>query len=158
MAGKTFKSIEELEKYIEQQATEILATEGLKEVRKTMQKNVETEVYSKYTPNNGEPYRYERRKTNGGLQDEQNIVVTNKRSDGVDIENITTGTRGYRLDEVIESGKGYEYTYNRDGANPPYTKPRRFVNKTYEDLRDSDAIADVLEKGLKNKGIDVSKK
>lgn len=164
--SKTFKDLAQLEAYLNKQMLDVLEKEGLQEVRKTMQEKVKTEVYDAYGPNNGEPYVYERRKTkNGGLQNENSIVITNKRSTGdgvgVDIENIATGERGYRLDEVIEYGhegsRGYEYTRNRDTDSPEFLKPRRFVAETEKQLIQDDAIRNVLEQGLKKRGIDVDK-
>lgn len=77
--------------------------------------------------------KYKRRGENGGLQDMNNIVARYDPSDReLIVENVATGTyshSGWRLDELVEKGTGYDF-----GGNAMWERP--FYNYADEMLSD----------------------
>ena len=66
--------------------------------------------------------KYKRRGNNGGLQSMDNIVTKYDPSGKeLIVENVATGTykhSGWRLDELVEKGKGFDF-----GGNAMYPRP-----------------------------------
>lgn len=102
----------------------------------TMAEVIETEVYAKYDSRAGDPYI--RRRTNGGLQDPENMEA---RYDGADktltVENVTMDNKyslesgNRRVAPVVESGEGYTWTSSKMYKHPI---ARPFHKKTEEQM------------------------
>lgn len=136
-----------------------------KYIKDTMIKNIQTEVYDSYSPT-----LYNRRSSNGGLLDPDNISIktnlikkNNNYSVSIEIDNITQPSSSvfntaFReqspyplLTDWVEFGlvsppTSYIDTYMDYGE---YTRPRSFMKKTqYDILKDKTLINHIL-KGLK---------
>ena len=160
-----FKNLTELNKYLNQQIREVMDNEMAAMVKKKESESVEKNVYQAYQPDNGEPFVYERRKTNGGLEDERNMKHNVRNiKDGVElsVENTTKGKdQNFRLDTLIEYGDGtdgkeYQYKTNRINTADEYLRARPFTEKTEESIAQSNEHVEVMKNALKAKGIDVT--
>jgi hypothetical protein len=160
-----FKNLTELNKYLNQQIREVMDNEMAAMVKKKESESVEKNVYQAYQPDNGEPFIYERRKTDGGLADERNMEHKVKNvKDGVElsVENITKGKdQNFRLDTLIEYGDGtdgkeYQFKTNRIGTADEYLRGRPFTEKTEESILQSNEHVKIMKNTLKAKGIDVT--
>ena len=106
--------------------------------RESMKSAIKSEVYAKYRP---QGYRqYHRRKEQGGLIDDRNIIVEVYRTKDGNIighvKNITTGAgKAYELVDVIESGIGYDWETSKIFKMQPY--PRPFHENTIERIEKS---------------------
>lgn len=159
-----FKSLTELNKYLNTQMRSVMENEMAQMVKKEESDSVQKNVYQQYQPNNGEPYIYERRKENGGLADKSNMKSKVKNvPNGLElsVENITKGKDDkFRIDDLVEygdgtNGKEYEYKDNRSDTADEYLRARPFTEKTAENILQSNAHVQVMKNGLKAKGIDV---
>ena len=116
-------------------------------------------VYGAYTPKLyrrrgdmdgfGDPYNLEAKVKDGTLRVRN---VTNPNPGGtLNDDRVTTGKY---LDKLIEYGHGSSggfYDFPKAGAN--FMKPRPFIEKTLEHLRQNKAYVDALKDGLKRLGI-----
>ena len=155
-----FNNIKELQKYLNSQINQVMQNEMANMVKDEEQRTIDKTVYDSYKPgtSDGEPWVYKRRRDDGGLRSRENMKVNiNQSVEGVEltVENVTKGAQGYRIDEVIESGKGYEYTSNRDGTANQYTSPRPFTKNTEESIAAKDLHTKTMRKALKDKGLDI---
>jgi hypothetical protein len=162
----TYDSFEALFAGINKDIENAMRNEVAEVVKKVESEKVESEVYNKYKPStsDGEPWRYERRKTNGGLADTANMIPkTNLITNGVEltVENITEGSQdSFKISDLIEggdgtSGKQYQYKTNRDGTAYQYLKARPFQRKTEEELAKTGEHEKALKVGLRRNGLDV---
>ncbi|MBE7897184.1 hypothetical protein G7L40_00470 [Paenibacillus polymyxa] len=111
-----------------------------------MKEKVQEEVYNVYTPT-----MYERQKEHGGLTDDENIVVNMIGNDTVSIESRRMdGDKN--VGQVVETGAGYDHEFAYSG------RPRPFVEKTAEELRNTNAHVAALHKGLVRQGLNVEVK
>ena len=136
---------------------------------------VEREVYAKYTPNNGEPWVYQRRKKDGGLADKNNMVhevaqIGDKAK--MQILNLTPFNENYNFDNyrpgdtlanLVEGGDkkyGAEYTFktNRSGDAYKYLGARPFQQETVKELERNGDHLDALALDLMMKGLTVERK
>ncbi|OMD71219.1 hypothetical protein [Paenibacillus odorifer] len=141
-----FKSLKELERYLNKQIAQSLKNDvGNGVARKKLKENIESEVYDKY-----DPVMYERQRENGGLLDDKNIIVEM-------IDNNTVSVESHRMDRnrnvgvIVETGIGY----NEDWSFPYTHKGRPFTEVTREELMNDGSVEDALIKGLKKQGLDV---
>jgi hypothetical protein len=157
-----FKNLNELIKYLNVQMRDVMNTDMAQMVKKKESESVEKNVYEAYQPENGEPFVYERRKTNGGLSDESNMKHSVKNvPNGVElsIKNTTKGKdQNFQIAELVEYGDGYngreyEYKTNRNDTADEYLRARPFTEKTEEVILQSDEHVKVMRNGLKAKGI-----
>jgi hypothetical protein len=165
--AKSFNSMKDLEKYINQQMADVLQNEVAEAVKKEQSYQVEDEVYDKYSPSSpdGEPWVYERRRDNGGLSDTRNMITSSPSytGDGVEvsIENITKGSDdNFQIADLVEygdgtNGKEYEHKTNRDNTAYQYLRGRPFTKATVEELERTGEHIDAARKGLKRKGLDI---
>jgi len=146
-----FKDLNSLLNAVKKQVKEVAQDEVSKEIKNTMKKHIESDVYNKYTPT-----YYDRRRENDGLLDESNINVNVKdNGNGVSIvtTNETTGNEAYStanlvgeyIVETIETGEGYNWKRH------PEARP--FIENTVKELQDG-ALEKALKDGLKKRGID----
>lgn len=165
----TFYNLNNLSKFLNGKIADAMKTDVAETVRNVEQKNIDDTVYSGYRPStsDGEPWRYERRRDNGGLRDRKNMVAdVQVTSDGVKllVENITTGSQdNFRIDDLVEygdgtNGKEYGYKRNRDGTADQYLRGRPFTRNTIEELERTGEHVDALINGLRKNGIEVNRK
>jgi hypothetical protein len=140
-----FSNLADLERYLNQKISKALETTVSEEAKKTMSEHVEIDVYDRYNPTS-----YER---TGALADESNIQTTMINDNTLEIENVRKDEETGRLvAPVIESGKGYEWGYNRNLNEVIGERP--FIQETAKDLASGKALA-ALAEGLKKQGLDV---
>lgn len=163
----TFKTMKEVEDYIKKQMAETMKQEVAYVVKKTESEKVYSEVYDAYKPKNGEPWRYRRRKKNGGLADTRNMkhkVTTNDNDVELSVENTTKSAHAkygwFRIDDLVEygdghNGKQYIYKTNRDGTAWQYLRARPYTAKTIEELKNNKAHIEAFKRGMKKRGIDI---
>jgi aminopeptidase-like protein len=160
-----FNNLTELYKYLQNEMREVMNNEMADMVKKKESESVEKNVYDVYKPNNGKPFVYDRRKTNGGLADESNMKHTVKNTSNsveLSVKNTTKGKdQNFQIADLVEYGDGYnnkeyEYKTNRDGTASEYLSGRPFTEKTEEDILQSNEHVTVMKNGLKSRGIDVT--
>lgn len=138
---RTFSNLKDLDNYIQTQISDCLTGECFDEIVKVEQEMIQQEVYDVYNPR-----RYRRRYHNRGLIDENNISISELKSNGnivsMKVVNNTqrNGTLG-DLDRVIE------YGISKEEDAMPYAKPRPFTASTVDELIDRGTI----EKLIKNR-------
>lgn len=140
--GKAFKSILELERYVNSQARKAISKRDSNTINTVIEKGkdkVEEVVYNVY-----EPKQYER---TGQLLDNW---FSHPTMDGVAIENVRIdGETGKNVTYTVISGSGYDYDFEYSG------KPRDFIQATRDDLAKGNELKDAVAKDLKSVGFDV---
>jgi len=138
----TFDNLKQLEQYVNKMAKEaMLKGNSVKEtVIETGKRHVQTDVYDVY-PN---PKIYER---TGELKENWEVEET---VDGIAVFNDRRDSGKY-IAEVIETGKGYDYT----GYGYDYEKPRPFTENTRQELAKGNKLANSLKQDMKRNGLDV---
>jgi hypothetical protein len=107
-------------------------------VIETGKKHVQTDVYDVYTP-----MMYKR---TGELKENWKTEPT---ADGMAVFNDRRDDGRY-VAEVVETGKGYEYDFEYNGVERPFTK------NTADELRNNGELTDALRKDLKSAGFDIT--
>lgn len=128
----------ELAKEIEKLAAKAMQkqnSETSKTVIETGKKHVQEDVYDVY-----DPIMYQR---SGELKESWKVENT---SNGIAVSNDRHDD-GRNVAEIIESGQGYQYDFEYNG------KARPFTENTREELRNSNKLAQSLEKDLNSLGI-----
>lgn len=154
---KNFKTLDELQKYIERNVVPKFIENGQIEsvLQTAMRKAVYEAVYQEYTPR-----EYKRRNTKGGLGDRNLMQITNAiLVDGnfsIMFENLAKGNdtlRGEFLAETIEEG----IRSNWNNPNGEWSKPRPFTDKMYENiLANPRPLIEAVKKAFKSAGFKVS--
>lgn len=134
----TFKNFKELERHLQRKIESALKTEVAETAVKTMKEKVQEEVYDAY-PN---PVEYER---TGRLKSDIDVEVVN--SDTIAIQNVRQDDDRY-VAEIVESGQGYEYSFEYSGV------PRPFTEETRQELLETDKLKQSMREGLKRQGVD----
>ena len=152
----------QLNNYINKQLEQVLKNDVSPIIKEKESEMVEQEVYAKYTPNNGEPWRYERRKERGGLADTNNMKTYTK-EEGNNVKlTVTNETRdddtGELIANLVEFGNGYngqqyDYQHNRSGDAYKYLNARPFQRETIKALNGSNEVKQAVKRGLNNSGI-----
>ena len=144
MSKNSYDDIEELYADLLNEIKNTVADEIAKEMKKIEQEVIDRDVYSAFSPK-----VYERRKDDGGLRSEDNMVEGIS-IDGdsviIEVENMTTGNERYNdywkgeIQPLIESG-----SYMWNGKMPP---PRPFIDDTQRevDKRIDKIVEDALNK------------
>lgn len=144
MSKNSYDDIEELYADLLNEIKNTVADEIAKEMKKIEQEVIDRNVYSAFSPK-----VYERRKDDGGLRSEDNMVEGIS-IDGdsviIEVENMTTGNERYNdywkgeIQPLIESG-----SYMWNGKMPP---PRPFIDDTQRevDKRIEKIVEDALNK------------
>ena len=144
MSKNSYDDIEELYADLLNEIKNTVAKEIAKEMKKIEQEVIDRNVYSAFRPK-----VYERRKDDGGLRSEDNMVEGIS-IDGdsviIEVENMTTGNERYNdywkgeIQPLIESG-----SYMWNGKMPP---PRPFIDDTQRevDKRIDKIVEDALNK------------
>ena len=144
MSKNSYDDIEELYADLLNEIKNTVAKEIAKEMKKIEQEVIDRNVYAAFSPK-----VYERRKDDGGLRSEDNMVEGIS-IDGdsviIEVENMTTGNERYNdywkgeIQPLIESG-----SYMWNGKMPP---PRPFIDDTQRevDKRIDKIVEDALNK------------
>ena len=144
MSKNSYDDIEELYADLLNEIKNTVADEIAKEMKKIEQEVIDRNVYSAFSPK-----VYERRKDDGGLRSEGNMVEGIS-IDGdsviIEVENMTTGNERYNdywkgeIQPLIESG-----SYMWNGKMPP---PRPFIDDAQRevDKRIDKIVEDALNK------------
>jgi len=145
----SFKSLKELEKFLQKQINDALKNEVKNEVEETIRDHIQKDVYEAYTPysTDGKTPHYERtyellRSIESNLVDDGVLSVENTRHEG-----------NRNIVEVIEYGQGYQWGYVRNLDEEIGARP--FIENTREELRQTNKHVGALKKGLKRQGVDV---
>lgn len=156
---KTFRSLSEIQRYLEQNTQVILDNSAQLEsfLAYKMRDAVIEHVYSVY-----EPEVYERRGTTDGLADERNMAITSVDITGnrvrVTFENLAEGAdnlSGEYIGDLIEFGEGHsgKTWSDPDGA---WAKPRPFSTKAAEDIATNPStLIKILKSELGNAGFKI---
>ncbi|MFE6075781.1 hypothetical protein ACFVQB_15015 [Paenibacillus sp. NPDC057886] len=145
MQVKTQQDLIKFLQKLNQPIAKALSNDVAKTVKKVMKENVKDEVYEVYTPDPNSAYSYKRTGLLGSeesmkseLINDTTLVVENIRSDG-----------DRNVAEIVESGQGYQYSFEYAGV------PRPFTEATREELRNSGEHKAAMHKGLKRQGINL---
>ena len=140
--SKEYDNIEALYADLLNDIKNVVADEVAKEMKKIEQEVIDKNVYSAFSPK-----VYERRKDNGGLRSEDNMITDISTTDNgviIEIENMTIGNERYNdywkgeIQPLIESG-----SYMWNGNMPP---PRPFIDDTQKEV--DEKIEEIVEKAL----------
>jgi len=151
LTSKTFKSISELNAYLQEKINETLLDEVSDAVKDEIESSISDTVFSA-----GEPVWYQRRSqynglNSGGLADKAEMDAT-LISDGV-IEIVDNAkpsrpwNNGRTLSENIEFGYNQKKNW--------WDQPRPFIAESKENLKKSKAHVDSMRDGLIKRGLDV---
>lgn len=140
---------------MQDQINETLKDEVFEEVRDTIQKHVNRDVYDAYSPT-----QYNRRGSSGGLIDENNIVGEII-SDGMlftkNIAEANTPFKGhsYSTDDDTMFGRWINdgLVYNFNGSTDPWTEARPFIDNAREELAKNEGHYKALKRGLKKRKV-----
>lgn len=150
-----FKNLTEIQKYLEQNAMEVLrGSMALERVlADEMSSAVMTEVYNAYP----HPPTYERRGNAGGLADVRNMVISDVIIVGNSVklifENLTEGNdsmEGLYITDTIEEGIKASW----DTPRSPYADARPFVAETTRRLKENPTgMINAIKSGLRERGM-----
>ncbi|MDO6628707.1 hypothetical protein [Bacillus thuringiensis] len=150
-----FTSIEQLEAYLQRQIQETLKDDVEKEVKKVMKHAIATNVYAKYTPRGYQRRFDSSRKGAFGLLAEQNMKGEYHMEGNHMILSVRNKARGDeradQLDQVIESGEGYDW-FHSSGKR---LFPRPFYQPTRDMLARTRGHVTAMKNGLRKRGIEV---
>ncbi|MBO5970931.1 MAG: hypothetical protein J6S14_20840 [Clostridia bacterium] len=167
-----FSSVAALKVHIEKQVAKVLANEVADVVRDVQKEAIEEEVYGVYP----RTVKYDRRKDNGGLSDEDNMLADvkgtvlrirnvtrpNDEYDAYDTQFADDGCeRSYVFDlpALIEYGDagavGYTHKHSSMPSGPTFLEPRPFVARTREELQKHGYHVNALRYGLIKAGFKV---
>ena len=124
-----FKSVADLEKYLQKKVSESLQIDVALESRQLMREHIQNDVYETYTPysSDGITPHYER---TFALIDS---CITNViGSDTIELKNTRIGENGENIPRIIEYGGHYGWGYRRHLDTEIGTRP--FFANTYKDL------------------------
>lgn len=138
----SFKSINALEKFINQKLSDVLKNEVFEAIREEMQEKVQTVVYDQYDPRDYQRTEKLMRDIEKSMLDENTLIVENTRRDG-DKEIVP----------IIEYGVGYTWGYVRNLDEE--IGPRPFVEETRKSLQNSDKLKNAIKNGLRMRGFTV---
>lgn len=138
----TVKSIDELMKKVKGDISKKLAEErSLMKIKNVNRSSVSEEVYAVYNP-----IRYPRRADNGGLTDPDNITVMPSEVPFGVVLNITNDTAPKGFDKI---GKESEFlapiVEYGTGGRAPWQKPRPFMERTEEKLKNGNVIKNIIK-------------
>lgn len=145
--------LKKIEKQLQKKIQDALKNEVFEKVRDVMQDHIMEDVYNAYTPysKDGVTPHYERtyeliwdETIQGKMINKNTLQVENTRHEG-----------NRDIVEVIETGKGYQWGYERDLDEEIGARP--FISETKKDLLKNGQHIEAMEKGLERQGIKVVK-
>lgn len=153
-----FNDMKSLEAFLLQKIQRAMVDTVALEVKQLESENIKEVVYNSYAPK-----VYDRREDNGGLSDIGNMkhqVISGGNHVVLSVDNTTMSNPNYNpnnkspfeLAGLVEYGDGAgfgEYDYK---SSPDYLQPRRFIEKTKQDLENGKA-REIMIKGLIKEGI-----
>jgi hypothetical protein len=154
-----FNNLKDMYAYYQEVLNDTLKDDVYKEVKTTLQKNIQETVYDSYSPK-----EYQRRGYNDGLIADENIVGELEK-DGVlavkDIADSNDSIFGtpYTASGTTTFAGWVEYGQVSDAfGNGVWTEPRPFMENTKEELKSNNVISKALQTGLKKRGVDATTK
>mgnify|MGYP000900732549 CR=1 FL=1 len=148
-----------VKKKLEEVVESALEEEVTDEIRDAEIAAIGAVVYDAYgNIDTKEPNRYKRRYANGGLVDRENMVPKVDKGT-LTVTNITPanpnyGHSGYLAGEIVINGGPYDYLKGENTFGD-FHNERDFIERTYNDLRQSKWHVNGLKRGLKRQGFDV---
>jgi hypothetical protein len=142
-----FSSIKDLENYVNKKVKEsmVKGNHVKDEVIDTGKRHVQEDVYDKYTPDPNNPNSYKR---TGQLKEQWESEET---ADGIAIyPSRRDEDTGKYIPEVIESGIGYDFSFEYSGKARPFVE-----NTRYELEANKDRVVDALKKDMKSMGLNI---
>lgn len=145
-----FKSLKELNAYLEKEITKAMQKEVAEAVKDEMAEQIDREVYSQYEPYNlaGGDHHYHRTYE---LRNKDNMKSTMADNSTLEVQNVREGV------ETVVTGQGYTW-----GKKSGYVRDldaeigaRDFIQGTREGLSASKAHVKALKDALKKQGIRV---
>jgi len=138
----SFLDIRLLSVYAQKVISETLNDDVKKEVTKTEQRHINSDVYDVYSPK-----YYRRRRANGGLIADDNIVGEMISDDTLSVTNKTKFNPNGEPDlaEWVE--------YGLDPGVGAYADERPFTQNTIDELNSTKAHVKAMQLGLKKRGI-----
>jgi len=133
-----FKSLVELESYLQKQITESLQIDVALEGRHLMREKIQTEVYETYSP-----LDYIR-----SYETINSVITTPIGDDTIELRDTRRGDNGENIPYILEYGKGYTWGTNLDER----IGPRPFMEETYKVLAEG-KLRLFMKIALKNRGI-----
>lgn len=112
-------------------------------IKKVEHDHVVSDVYNVY-----DPVMYKRKMDDYGLSDTRDMIAKPYGEIGIEISNDTEHNGTYVAD-VVETGEGYNYSFDYNGNSRP------FQENTVEELQTSKEHIEVLKLGLRSKGIKI---
>lgn len=148
-----YDDIDSLLKDLESDIEDTLMDEVLDKVRDIEMSHIQSKVLRAYSP------KIYQRRSSDGIDDPNNIVGTVSNGE-LEVENVTrfnsgygTWNRGTGLAELINDGNRTNgYYYDFPGV---FNQPRPFLDRTAEDVENTNIIENTLGKGLKRRKWDV---
>lgn len=153
---KYFDNIDDLFNHIIDDIQEVMEEDVLDTVSEVQSKNVEKEVYESY-----DPYLYERRGRAGGLADpSQNIPLFTFGLNSINmfVKNTVKGKdQDIYLAPLVEHGHNngygsYQYPFNRNNTAEQFLKPRPFISRSIEELKNTNEHIKSFKEGMNRKG------
>lgn len=133
-----FKSLSELELYLQKKIAESLQIDVAADSRFLMMEKIQTDVYEAYSPSD-----YIRT-----WETIASVETTSVGSDAIELKNTREGDYGENIPQILEYGKNYSWGKNLDAR----IGPRPFFANTYKDLASGKAIS-FMKKALMKRGI-----
>lgn len=151
-----FKSIDELKKHVLKSVFDAMNNEVLDTVVEAEQEAIEDVVYGA-----GEPKIYQRRRTDGGLQDPSMMFPVTQQSGNrvtMTVYNMAPyNGRSDFLDKPVSDGLAETIEFgiedNYDAGSGWWSQPRPFTESAVSDLQGSGAHISALQVGLNRRGI-----
>jgi hypothetical protein len=125
-----FKSLKDLEKYLQKQISESLQTDVALESRQLMREHIQDDVYAKYTPYSTDGVTPHYIRTFQLMADCETNTISD---DTIELKNTRVGEHGENIPGIIESGGHYTWGYTRNLDEE--IGPRPFINRTRQDLK-----------------------
>ena len=151
------KSLKELEKELYKRINIALDTDVADIVKDVMTDHIIQDVYEAY-----EPTVYQRRYTNGGLLDSENIIATMGNNGELLVQNVALGNEYYYIPSIKRSFQ----SANADKFISPIIEygtdydvvdifPRPFMQNTHDDLEKNHYHTQAMKQSLKKQGLEV---
>ena len=151
---KSYNDIKALKADLKKDINAVLADEVFNEIRKCELEHIDEDVYSVYNP------KIYKRRAIGSISDPDNIVGSVKNMELIVMntaefnDDYGSSNHGRGLVDLINQGEmrgSYYYDYSGE-----FIKPRPFIDRTVEELENSNRLNNAMIKGLRKKGIDVN--
>ena len=154
--GKSFKSISELNAYLQKQIDAVLVTQVSEVVKDELESSVSDIVYTET------PAQYIRRNLKDGSLGDKNTMNSELISSGLlevspdaDFNHQFASTHGGYGAVDLDKSLAFNIEYGYGSKSHWYDIPRPFVKESIENLKQSKAHIESMKDGLRKQGIDV---